>query len=74
MLEAIISISLLYWISHSLLFADFYKVFKCRFFNKNARKSKENVCEQWEITKSYHWIFLIIRISFSQPVLNNYLV
>ena len=28
------------------LFADFFKFFKCRLFNKNSRKSTENVCEQ----------------------------
>ena len=27
------------------LFADFYKFFKCRLFNKNSRKSAENLCE-----------------------------
>ena len=27
------------------LFADFYKFFKCRLFNKNSRKSTKNVCE-----------------------------
>ena len=29
-----------------------YKFFQCRLFNKNSRKSKENVCEQWEITET----------------------
>ena len=37
------------------LFADFDKIFKCRLFNKNARKSTENVCEQWEIAESTNW-------------------
>ena len=27
------------------LFADFFKFFKCRLYNKNSRKSIENVCE-----------------------------
>ena len=43
MLESNISFSSLYWIS---IF------FQCRLFNKNSRKSKENVCEQWEITET----------------------
>jgi len=28
------------------LFADFYKFFKCRLFNKNSRKSAENLSEK----------------------------
>ena len=34
------------------LFAEFYKFFKCRLFNKNSRKSTENVCEQGDITET----------------------
>ena len=27
------------------LFADFFKLFKCRLFNKNSRKSAGNLCD-----------------------------
>ena len=34
------------------LFADFYKFFNCRLFNKNSRKFTENVREEKEITET----------------------
>ena len=62
MLESIISTSSLYWISYSFkkIFADFYKFFKCCFFNNNYKKSTENVCEQWDITETNNCIRLLI--------------
>jgi len=61
MLESIISFSSLYWISYFYEFVRrFLKFFKCRLFNKNSRKSTENVCEQWEIAETNNWIRLLI--------------
>ena len=42
------------------MFANFYKSFKRRLLNKISRKSTENVCEQWEITKPNTRIILLI--------------
>jgi len=44
MLESIISFSSLYWISYFLWICS------------HSRKSTENVCKQWDITKTYNWI------------------
>ena len=74
MLESIISFSSLYWIPYFLnLFADLFKFFKCRLFNKNSRKSIENVCLQWDITETNNWIRLLFfddksLFLFSKPV------
>ena len=34
------------------LFADFFKLFKCRLLNKNSGNSIENVCEQGDIRET----------------------
>ena len=52
-------IILFYFSFFTNLFAEFYKFFKCRLFNKNSRKSTENVCEEWEITETNNWIWLL---------------
>ena len=54
------------------LFADFFKFFKCRLFNKNSRKSPENG-GQWDITETNNWIRLLFfddksLFLFSKPV------
>ena len=47
------------WIS-AKQFEDFLKFLKCCIFYKNSRKSTENVCEQWDITETNNWIWLLI--------------
>ena len=42
------------------LFADFFKLFKCRLFNKVLMKYTENVCEKWDITETNNLIRLVI--------------
>ena len=42
------------------LFSDFFKLYKFRLFNKNSRKSTNNVCEQWDITETKNSIKLHI--------------
>jgi len=43
------------------LFADFIKLFKCRFFfDKNSRKSTEKGVQQWDITETNNWERLLI--------------
>ena len=42
-------------------------------FNENSGKSKEHICEEWEITETNNWIRILIfeirvNFSFSQPV------
>ena len=73
MLESIISFSSLYHLFFMNWFADFFPFLKCRLFNKNYRKSRENVCEAWDITETNNWIRLLIfddksPFFFSQPV------
>ena len=59
------------------LFADFVKFFKCRIFNKNFRKSTENVCEQCDITENnnhtldFLFSMIIVNIYFLNLFLNN---
>jgi len=74
MLESIISFSFsLNFIFFMNLFADFFKFFKCRLFNKNSWKSAENVFEHWDTTETNNWIRLLIfndnsKFLFSKPV------
>ena len=61
MLGSIISFSsLLKFLFFTNLFADFFKFFKSRLFNKNCRKSTEKFCEQWDSTETNNWIRLVI--------------
>ena len=38
----------------------FFQILQMSSFQKNLRKSTENVCEQWEITESNNWTILLI--------------
>jgi len=75
MLELIISYSSFYWISYSLRMCSQISTNSSNvvFFDKNCRKSTENVYEQWEITETNNWIELLTfddksQFIFSQPV------
>ena len=54
-------------------FADIFKFFQYRLFNKNYGKSTANVCEQWDSREINNWIRLFIfenksKFLFPQPV------
>ena len=72
----IIKLNFLFFVS---LFADTFKFFIYRLFNKNSSKSTENVCEQWDITETNNWIrllvlMIIVDFYLLHLFLNNYLV
>ena len=60
MIESIVSFSSLYWFSYFYEFVKKnFKLFKCRYFIKNSRKSTENGFENWDIIETNNWIRLL---------------
>ena len=58
MIESIIFfIVILNFLCFMNMFADFFKFFKCRLFNKIP--GNENFCVQWDITETNNWIRLL---------------